>query len=398
MIRAIGLIQSFSRGGLKTGLLLGLLLVPVAACQQAADGPRAQGAASGLSSEDAPERENEFPTVPAVENLIPRTAFAQIAKTLAPTVIHLKTVQELREGWNPFHRRPNERLFEGWVKRLLGLSKEIVMKQEGVGSGFLIHPAGYVLTNHHVVKRANEIHAVLSDGRDFTARVVGWDSRADLALLQLEGEGPFPSADLGDSDRLESGEWALAVGSPLGLAQTFTVGVISATGRSHLGITSRENFIQTDASINYGNSGGPLVNINAEVIGINTAIMPTGHGIGFAIPINMARQFAETVLKRQPNQTAWLGLQVWSVPPEQRGRTGVAVQSVQWESPAWRSGLRSADRIIRVDGADVTDVGRLQRMIADAGIGAEWTMTVWRDGGIQEIKIRSDKRPARVFP
>jgi S1-C subfamily serine protease len=284
------------------------------------------------------------------------------------------------------------------VKRLLGLSKEIVMKQEGVGSGFLIHPAGYVLTNHHVVKRANEIHAVLSDGRDFTARVVGWDSRADLALLQLEGEGPFPSADLGDSDRLESGEWALAVGSPLGLAQTFTVGVISATGRSHLGITSRENFIQTDASINYGNSGGPLVNINAEVIGINTAIMPTGHGIGFAIPINMARQFAETVLKRQPNQTAWLGLQVWSVPPEQRGRTGVAVQSVQWESPAWRSGLRSADRIIRVDGADVTDVGRLQRMIADAGIGAEWTMTVWRDGGIQEIKIRSDKRPARVFP
>jgi S1-C subfamily serine protease len=398
MIRVIGLNASFSWSGLKTGLLLGLLLIPIAACQKAADRPLARGTVPVLLATDAQEQEEGHPTVPTVETLIPRTTFAQIAKTLAPTVVHLKTVQELREGWNPFHRRPDVGFFEGLFKRLWSRSDGLIMKQEGIGSGFLIHSAGYLLTNHHVVKRANEIHAVLSDGREFPARVVGRDPRADLALLKLEGEGPFPSADMGDSDRLESGEWALAVGSPLGLAQTFTVGVISATGRSHLGITSRENFIQTDASINYGNSGGPLVNINAEVIGINTAIMPTGHGIGFAIPINMARPFVEAVLKRRPIETAWLGLQLWSVPPAQRGRNGVAVQSVQWESPAWRSGLRSADRIIRVDGADVTDVGRLQRMIADAGIGAEWTMTVWRDGGIQEIKIRSDKRPARVFP
>jgi S1-C subfamily serine protease len=381
-----------------TGLLLGLLLIPAAACQKAADRPPARGTVPVISATDAQEQEEKHPTVPAVETLIPRITFTRIAKTLAPTVVHLRTVQELREGWNPFHRKPNERLFEGLVKRLLGLSKEIVMKQEGVGSGFLIHPAGYLLTNHHVVKRANEIHAVLSDGREFPARVVGRDPRADLALLKLEGEGPFPSADLGDSDRLESGEWALAVGSPLGLAQTFTVGVISATGRSHLGITSRENFIQTDASINYGNSGGPLVNINAEVIGINTAIMPTGHGIGFAIPINMARPFVETVLKRQPIETAWLGLQVGSVPPEQLGRNGVAVRSVQWESPAWRSGLRSADRVIRVDGAAVTDVGRLQRMISEGGIGTEWTLTVWRDGTIREIRVRSEEQPSRIFP
>ncbi|MBI3812554.1 MAG: trypsin-like peptidase domain-containing protein [Nitrospirae bacterium] len=377
-----------------TWLLLGLFLAPVTACEKAADRPLAREAVVS----DAPGQGAERQTVSAVENLMPRTAFVRIAKTLAPTVVHLKTVQELREGWNPFHRKPNEWLFEGFIKRLLGWSKEIMMKQEGVGSGFLIHPAGYVLTNDHVVKHANEIHAVLSDGREFPARVIGQDSRADLALLQLVGEGPFPSADLGDSDRLESGEWALAVGSPLGLAQTFTVGVISATGRSHLGITSRENFIQTDASINYGNSGGPLVNIDAEVIGINTAIMPTGHGIGFAIPINMARQFVEEVLKRRPVETAWLGLQVWSVPLEQRIRDGVSVQSVQWESPAWRSGLRPADRILQVDGMDMTDVGRLQRIIADGGVGAEWALTVWRDGRIEEIKVRSEDRPARVFP
>ncbi len=398
MIRAIGLIRSFFLGSLRPWLFLGLLLVTVAACQQAADRPTASGAVPVPLMTETQGQGEERPTVPAVDNLIPRTAFAQIARILAPTVVHLKTVQDVREGWNPFHRRPNERFFEGWVKRLLGLSKGTVMKQEGVGSGFIIHPAGYVLTNHHVIKHANEIHAVLSDGREFPARVVGQDSRADLALLKLEGEGPFPSADLGDSDQLESGEWALAVGSPLGLAQTFTVGVISATGRSHLGITSRENFIQTDASINYGNSGGPLVNINAEVIGINTAIMPTGHGIGFAIPINMARSFAEEVLKRRPIETAWLGLQVWPAPPEDRGRNGVAVQSVQWESPAWRSGLRSADRIIRVEGTDVTDAGRLQRMIDDGGIGAEWTLTVWRNGTLQKIKVRSEERPTRVFP
>ncbi len=381
-----------------TGLLLGLLLVPIAACQQADDRPLTRGTVPVFSATEAQEQEAEGQAVPAVETLIPRTTFARIAKTLAPTVVHLKTVQELREVWNPFHRRPNERLFEDVVKRLLGLSKERMIKQEGVGSGFLIHPAGYVLTNDHVVKHANEILAVLSDGREFPARVVGRDSRADLALLKLNGGGPFPSADLGDSDQLESGEWALAVGSPLGLAQTFTVGVISATGRSHLGITSRENFIQTDASINYGNSGGPLVNIDAEVIGINTAIMPTGHGIGFAIPINMARSFAESVLKRQPVATAWLGIQVWSVPPEPPGRNGVAVQSVQWESPSWRSGLRSADRILRVDGTDVTDIGRLQRMIADGEIGAERILTVERNGRIREIRVRSEEQPARVFP
>ncbi len=383
--------------GIGIGFLLGLFLVPVTACQKAADRPPA-GVAAVPSVTDARGPGGERQTVPAVERLIPRTTFARIAKTLAPTVVHLKTLQDLQEGWNPFHRKPHEWFLEGMIKRFLGLSKANVSKQEGIGSGFLVHPAGYLLTNDHVIKHADEIHAVLSDGRVFPARVVGRDPRADLALLQLEGGGPFPSADLGDSDQLESGEWALAVGSPLGLAQTFTVGVISATGRSHLGIASRENFIQTDASINYGNSGGPLVNINAEVIGINTAIMPTGHGIGFAIPINMAREFAESVLKRQPIETAWLGLEVASIPPEPRGRNGVTVQSVQWGSPARRSGLRPADYIVRVDGTEVTEAGPLQRMISEGGIGAEWIVAVERNGRNRDIRVRSEARPLRVFP
>ncbi|MBI3611029.1 MAG: trypsin-like peptidase domain-containing protein [Nitrospirae bacterium] len=387
--------------GIGTRLLWGLLFVLVTACQGPADRPLTPGADSDVAKVD-PEnpygREERQPTVPAVEALIPRATFAWIAKAVAPTVVHLKTVQEIRKGWTPFRRRAGEGGMEGFFKRLWGRSKDSVVKQQGVGSGFLIHRAGYILTNNHVVNHAVEIRAVLSDGRELPAHWVGSDPRTDLALLQIEGDGPFPAAVLGDSEKLESGEWAMAVGSPLGLAQTFTVGVISATGRSHLGIASRENFIQTDASINYGNSGGPLLNINAEVIGINTAIMPLGQGIGFAIPINMARRFVETVLKRQRIKTAWLGLQVEASSSEGNGRDGVAVQSVVRGSPASRAGLRSADLVVRVDGEEVTELDQLQRMIADGEIGAERTLTINRNGMVEEIRIRSEERPARVFP
>ncbi|MBI3596373.1 MAG: trypsin-like peptidase domain-containing protein [Nitrospirae bacterium] len=393
---------SWGRSRLRTalffGLVIGVFSGGVTACRQAASPPgdRPPGPEAAATSAYRPKEDR--PTIPAVEELIPRTRFAQIAKAVAPVVVHLKTVQELREESSWLHRKPNEAFFRRFIKGLLGLSKDPVMKQDGVGSGFIVHPAGYVLTNFHVVKHADEIRAVLSDEREMRAHVVGQDSRADLALLRLEGEGPFPAADLGDSDHLESGEWAMAAGSPLGLAQTFTVGVISATGRSHLGITSRENFIQTDASINYGNSGGPLLNINAEVVGINTAIMPTGHGIGFAIPINTAREFVETVLRDRPIQTVWLGMEAIIPMPGRTGRDGVVLQSVQWPSPAWRSGLRAADRIIRVDDTDVRDAAQLRRLIVEGGIGVERELTVERGGRIKEIRVRPEEWPARIFP
>jgi serine protease Do len=390
------------RHSLRTGLLLGLVIgvfsFPLTGCQKAGVGPTGRSTGSDIAATASSPPENVRPSVPAVEELIPRTRFAQIAKRVAPVVVQLKTVQKLREGWHPWHRRPDETFLKGFVKRLFGLSREAVIRQEGVGSGFIVHPAGYVLTNYHVVKHADEIRAVLSDQREMTARMIAQEPRTDLALLRLEGEGPFPSADLGDSDRLESGEWAMAAGSPLGLAQTFTVGVISATGRSHLGITSRENFIQTDASINYGNSGGPLLNIDAEVVGINTAIMPAGHGIGFAIPVNMARRFIETVLRSRPIPTGWLGLDVMESWTGSADRDGVYLQSVEWGSPAWRSGFRPADRIVRVDDTDVTDAMQLKRMIADGGIGVEKNLTVDRDGSMEEIRVRTAERPARIFP
>jgi len=392
---------SGSRSRLPMMFFFGLVVVlsgGVTACQQAA-GPPGDRASGPEAAAKSAYRPNEVgPTIPAVEALIPRTRFAQIAKAVTPVVIHLKTVQALREEASLFHRKPDEAFLKRFVKGLFGLSKEPVVKQDGVGSGFIVDPAGYVLTNYHVVKHADEIRAVLSDDREMRAHVVGQDSRADLALLRLEGEGPFPSAVLGDSDRLESGEWAMAAGSPLGLAQTFTVGVISATGRSRLGITSRENFIQTDASINYGNSGGPLLNINAEVVGINTAIMPAGHGIGFAIPINMARDFIETVLRDRPIQTAWLGMEAIVPMPGGADREGVVLRSVQWRSPAWRSGLRAEDRILRVDDTEVSGAAQLRRLIVEGGTGVERELTVERGGRVKEIRVRPEEWPARIFP
>jgi len=402
MCREVMAAGARDRSRLQTALFLGLVLGAISggvtACRYAADSPRDRSPGPDSAETSAYHPKEDRPAVPAVEDLIPRTRFAQIAKSVAPVVVHLKTVQELREEGSLFHRRPDGAFLKHFLNNLLGLSKEVVLKQEGVGSGFIVDPAGYILTNYHVVKHAVEIRAVLSDEREMPAHVVGQDARVDLALLRLEGEGPFPAAVLGDSSRLESGEWAMAAGSPLGLAQTFTVGVISATGRSHLGITSRENFIQTDASINYGNSGGPLLNINAEVVGINTAIMPTGHGIGFAIPVNMAREFVDDVLRNPPVRRAWLGIEARMPVPGNIDRDGVVLQSVQWRSPAWRSGLRAADRIIRLDDGEVRDVSQLQRSIVKGGIGVERRLTVERGGVIQEIRVRPEEWPMRIFP
>jgi len=172
-----------------------------------------------------------------------------------------------------------------------------VFKQESLGSGFLIHRSGYILTNDHVVSDADEITVQLFDMREFDAKVVGSDPKADLALLRISTEEDLPTSPMGDSSSLEVGEWAIAVGNPFGLDRTVTVGVISATGRH--GLYKEVGFIQTDASIHYGNSGGPLLNVRGEVIGINTAVMSSGQGIGFAVPINRAKQFAGPLIKIQ---------------------------------------------------------------------------------------------------
>ncbi|MBI5166445.1 MAG: trypsin-like peptidase domain-containing protein [candidate division NC10 bacterium] len=236
-------------------------------------------------------------TIEGREAPILENAFTKVAEGVRPAVVNISTISSLRgrsssELFPPFGRDRSfrdffDQLFQGHPRRF---------RHSSLGSGVIIDSAGYVLTNNHVVKDAEEITVKLADKLQLKGKVVGTDPKTDLAVIKVDANRGLPVAILGNSDRLRVGEWAIAIGNPFGLDHTVTVGVISATGRSNVGIATYENFIQTDASINPGNSGGPLLNIQGEVIGINTAIVASGQGIGFAIPINMAKK----VLKIKP--------------------------------------------------------------------------------------------------
>src|SRR5512138_1290353 len=237
-----------------------------------------------------------FGAVPADVHAALRTlqdAFVHVAETVKPAVVNIATTQRPREtprppegrrgpqGPAPFPRNPFRDFFgEDFFDRFFGDQPQ--RERHSLGSGVIVDKRGYILTNNHVIEQADQIEVRLSDRRKFQATVVGKDPKTDLAVIKIDAQGDLPVATLGDSSKVRSGEWAIAIGNPFGLDQTVTVGVVSATSRADVGITTYEDFIQTDASINPGNSGGPLVNLDGEVIGINTAIVATGQGIGFA--------------------------------------------------------------------------------------------------------------------
>jgi S1-C subfamily serine protease len=223
--------------------------------------------------------------IPARELLITEKAFIRVAKQVTPAVVNISTVHFVRHPDSSQDRG----LFQDFLGELFQNPPRREFRQRSLGSGFIISRDGYIITNNHVISEADKITIKLSDRREFIGTIVGKDPKTDLAIIKIPPQADLPVADLGDSGRLQVGEWAIAIGNPFGLDRTVTVGVISATGRTDLGLTDQDNFIQTDASINFGNSGGPLLNAKGEVIGINTAIVATGQGIGFAIPINMAK-------------------------------------------------------------------------------------------------------------
>ena len=258
------------------------------------------------------------------------------------------------------------------------------------GSGFLIDAEGHILTNNHVVSNAEDINVTLNDKRTFKARVVGADRETDVAVIKISGED-LPFLPLGDSDQMRVGDWAIAIGNPMGeLRGTVTLGIISAQGRSNLnifgGTPAYQDFIQTDASINFGNSGGPLCNIRGEAIGINTAINPNGQGIGFAIPINLAKHVAEELIASGKVTRAWMGVTLAELPPELadgfgiKDSHGVLVQSVLDGQPAARAGLRRNDVIVEFDGKPVTDMQKFRLEIADRPVGTRVALVVLREG------------------
>ncbi len=274
------------------------------------------------------------------------------------------------------------------------------------GSGFIIDSKGYVLTNNHVVSNADEITVTLEDKRSFKAKVVGTDAETDVAVIKIEGD-KLPVMPLGDSDAIRVGDWAIAIGNPLGMLKgSVTVGIISARGRTNLnifgGTPAFQDFIQTDASINFGNSGGPLCDIHGNAIGINTAINPSGQGIGFAIPINLAKHVAEQLIAHGSVQRAWLGVQLAEVTPEiaegfgLKSTDGALISSVLPGQPAEKAGLKRNDVIVEFDGEPVTDWQKFRLKVADMPVGRTVPVTVLRDGKRVNLSVKLGPRDAQV--
>jgi Do/DeqQ family serine protease len=274
------------------------------------------------------------------------------------------------------------------------------------GSGFVIDAQGHIMTNNHVVSNADEINVTLNDRRQFKAHVVGTDPETDVAIIQIDGKD-LPWLPLGDSDQLRVGDWAIAIGNPLGeLRGSVTVGIISAQGRTNLniygGTPDYQDFIQTDAAINFGNSGGPLCNIRGEVIGINTAINTTGQGIGFAVPINLAKHVAEQLVAHGSVRRAQLGVMLAEMTPDiaegfgLAGQQGVLIQRVLDNTPASRAGLRRNDVIVEFMGQPVTDMQKLRLRVADTSPGKPVSMVVMREGRRVAVSVTLKDKDDKV--
>jgi Do/DeqQ family serine protease len=338
------------------------------------------------------------PAAPAGET--PR-AFVEVAERVRPAVVNIATAHFLRRqrppGGGPGGSPSLKEYFDQYFGQLPpGGERE----RGGVGSGVIIDAQGHILTNFHVIKGADEITVRFSDKREAVGRIVGTDQKTDLAVIRIPATPGVVAAPLGDSDRIQVGEWAIAIGSPFGLEQTVTVGVISATGRSEVGIVPYENFIQTDASINPGNSGGPLLNARGEVIGINTAILSSGQGIGFAIPINTARRVAGALIARGRVQRGWLGVSLQPLNDDlaqalgaPRGR-GVVVARVLPDGPAAKAGLAANDVILRFGDVVVQDLQHFQRLVLDAAVGQAVTLRVLRKGREVSVPVTVAEAPA----
>jgi Do/DeqQ family serine protease len=330
-------------------------------------------------------------------------AFVSVADRATPSVVNVsvKVKPEAAQEGAPspemeerFREFFGPELFERFFRRR-------APRDDGraAGSGVIVDPRGYILTNNHVVENASAIEVRLSDDRKFAAALVGRDVRTDLAVLKVESPVPLPVAELGDSDTLRVGQWAIAIGNPFGLDRTVTAGIISATGRTHVGVATYEAFIQTDASINPGNSGGPLLNLDGRVVGINTAIVSSGQGIGFAIPITMARDIMTQLIARGRVVRGWLGVVIQDLTPELaagfgvKEDAGVLVAEVMKDGPADAAGLRPGDVVTGFGGSAIKDVTDLQKRVAAVEPGRPTPIMVLRDHAPLALSVKVGEQP-----
>lgn len=331
-------------------------------------------------------------------------AFSEVAQKVSPSVvfIQVESVKPAQTRSSPLNDDMLRRFFGDRFPGIPDSQGGQERRSMGQGSGFvfsmdngLFNDKAYILTNSHVVEDAEKIRVTFKNGQAFDARVKGSDPKSDIAVLEIEADD-IPTLELGDSQKLEVGEWVIAVGNPFGLSHTITAGIVSAKGRTSLGISDYEDFIQTDAAINPGNSGGPLVNLDGEVVGINTAIFSRSGGymgVGFAIPINMARGIAEQLLNDGQVNRGFLGITIQNLTPDLAesfgvdNRSGILIAQVSADSPADRGGLKQGDLITEYQGRAVTDTGDFRNRVSLTQPGTQAKLKVIRQGDSKSLTV-----------
>ena len=328
-------------------------------------------------------------------------SYAQAVERAAPAVVKISTAKVVTIKPHPFFDDPVFRQFFGGSDDLIRPRKHV---QTGLGSGVIVSSKGYLLTNHHVIRDADKIQVALRDGRTAAARIIGTDPDTDLAVLRIELE-QLPVITLADSNALHVGDVTLAIGNPYGVGQTVTMGIVSATGRTKLGINTFENFIQTDAAINPGNSGGALVDANGNLIGINTAIYSRSggsQGIGFAIPSNLARNVLEEILEYGRPRRGWLGVEAHAVTSsiakgiDMPKPEGVIIAGVMRNGPAHKAGIEPGDVVLEINGKKITDARDALTAISRHKPGSKLKLKIFRKGKLLTVTATVIERPQRA--
>jgi len=377
------------------GIIIGLIL--------AANEGRLTSGLSGFSSSSSPApRMTETIAAPPLDQ-----GFVAVSKATTPAVVNISTTRVVKGPsggpMTPFFEDPFFRQFFGdEFNRQLEVPRE--RREQSLGSGVIVDPNGLIVTNNHVVAKADEIKVLLGDKREFSGKVVGTDPKTDVAVVKINAKD-LPTIPWGDSDKLQVGEYVLAIGNPFGLNQTVTMGIVSAVGRANVGIAEYEDFIQTDAAINPGNSGGALVNVRGELVGINTAIFSQSGGymgVGFAVPSDMVKSVMDSLVKSGKVVRGWLGVSIQDVSPELAKQfalpeaKGAVVTDVLENSPAAKAGLQQGDVIVSFDGKPVDNTGILRNHVAQTPIGKKVKLEVIRDKKEKELEVLIAEQPKEI--
>ncbi len=364
------------------------LLVGSLSCAKVDEDDETSGLLSSESTSEVLSSSNSAGTFPSLSGLVEKQKHS---------VVNISTTSVVKRG-NVLPDFGEGDVFEDFFKRFFPNDREREFRKKGLGSGFIVTKDGYIVTNNHVISKAEDIQVVLYDGSRYTAEIVGQDAKTDLAVLKIKPEEKLKPVVFGDSGKLRIGDWVMAIGNPFGLGYTVTVGIVSAKGRS-LGLGAYDDFIQTDASLNPGNSGGPLFNLGGEVVGVNTAIVARGQGIGFSIPASMAKGVISQLMEKGKVVRGWLGVIIQPITQEiaesigHEGTDGALISDISPGSPAEKAGLRRGDVVVEFDGNPIKEFTSLSKLVGMKAPGTSFKITVLRDGKREDLSVVLGQMP-----